>query len=78
MKTKFKVFGLIDINFLTNVSLNSGFGMADISDRSEMVVARKHLGSFESEIDAIQFVFDNRFELEFEHGFEIVKTLCKK
>ena len=73
MKTIFKLFALEETNFITSVSLSS----TGISTDDEMIVIRRHVADFDSEIDAINFI-NKYYKKEHgnpEHGFEIVKTL---
>lgn len=72
MKTIFKLFALEETNFITSVSLSS----TGISTDDEMIVIRRHVADFDSELDAINFLTTDKHEHgNPEHGFEIVKTL---
>jgi len=70
MKTIFKLFALEETHLITSVSLSS----TGISTDDEMIVVRRHVSDFDSEIDAIDFINNNTKHIP-EHGFEIVKTL---
>lgn len=70
MKTKFKVFGLKEIYTISEVNLFSG----GLDKDYNMNVIRKYLNEFDNEIDALNFVNDCLTKLEYEHGYEILKT----
>lgn len=72
MKTIFKLFALEETHFITSVSLSS----TGISTDDEMIVVRRHVADFDSELDAINFINIDKHQPDNpEHGFEIVKTL---
>lgn len=73
MKPIFKVFGLKEIYTISEVNLFSGGLDKDYNSN----VIRKHLNEFDNEIEAINFVNEYLTILEFEHGYEILKTYIK-
>jgi len=68
LKTVWKLFGLTEETLLTDARLTS----SGIETGEEMIVFRKHIKDFDTELNAIKFIDETKEG--FEHGFEIVKT----
>ena len=72
MKTIFKVFGLSE----KSITIDSWLTINGIDAEKESITLRIHQADFNTELEALKFIENER--PEFEHGFEIVKVFVPK
>jgi hypothetical protein len=68
MKTQIKVFGLKEEQIIRSASLHE----AGMKTESELAVTRHHVGDFDCQLEAIEFIKETSIITNFEHGFELL------